>query len=70
MVFINELPGWVLAIMSRICSLTCWVGTASVHRRLRHCRISIEHISAGDVVAMAERNPAQRGETCGERESG
>src|SRR5574337_719484 len=40
----------------------------SVLRRLRDCRISIEHISAGDVVAIAERDPAQRSETCGERE--
>lgn len=38
-----------------------------VHRRLRDCRMSIKHICAGDVVAMAERDPAQRGETCGER---
>jgi hypothetical protein len=27
MVFINEFPGWVLVIMSRICSLTSWAGT-------------------------------------------
>jgi hypothetical protein len=68
MVFINELPGWVLAIIvpDLLIDLLGWHSPRD--GRLRHCRISIEHISAGDLVAMAARDPAQRGETCGERE--
>ena len=36
--------------------------------RLRDCRISIEHISAGDLIAMSKRDPAQRGQAGCERE--
>ena len=39
-----------------------------IRYRLRDCRISIEHISAGDLIAVSKRDPTQRGEACGERE--
>ena len=39
-----------------------------IRYRLRDCRISIEHIRAGDLIAVSKRDPAQRGQAGCERE--